>query len=67
MIELLKQRLQSKTYITALVLALITALEMNLQFVQQFIPVQFQQYLVFVWPVAMLTLREVTTVALSDK
>lgn len=67
MLELIKQRLSSKTYLTALALALITALEMNLQLIQQFIPLEYRQYAVFVWPVAMLTLREVTTSALSTK
>ena len=67
MLDLIKQRLSSKTYLTALFLALITGLEMNFQFIQQFIPAEYKQYAVFIWPVAMMTLREVTTSALADK
>lgn len=67
MLETLKQRLQSKTYWTAVALAAITAIEVNSQFFSQFVPAEYRQYLLLAWPIAMLTLREVTTSALSDK
>lgn len=67
MFELIKQRLSSKTYLTALLLAAITAVELNSGFLSSFIPAEYRQYALLVWPVAMMTLREVTTSALSDK
>lgn len=67
MLDLIVQRLKSKTYLTSLALAIITAIEMNFQFLSTFIPAEYRQYAMFVWPVAMLTLREVTTSALSEK
>lgn len=67
MLELIKQRLKSKTYIVAIVGAGITALEANSGFITSHIPGGFGGYLLLVWPALMLTLREVTTVALSDK
>ena len=65
MIEQIKARLASKTYRTALVLAIITAVEINSQFLSSFIPPTYRQWAIFVWPVAMLTLRELTTAALA--
>lgn len=67
MFELLRQRLTSKTYLTAIVMALLSALEVNMQLVTPLLPVEFRTYLVLVWFPVMLTLREFTTVALSDK
>ena len=67
MLELIIQRLKSKTYLTALTLALLSVIEVNLQLVSQFIPLEYRSYLIMVWPVVMLTLREVTTAALSEK
>lgn len=66
-LELIIQRLKSKTYLTALALALLSAIEVNLQLVSQFIPLEYRSYLIMIWPVVMLTLREVTTAALSEK
>lgn len=65
MIEQIKSRLASKTYRTALVLAALSAIEVNSQFLSSFMPVDYRPYVIFVWPVAMLTLREVTTSALA--
>lgn len=67
MIEKIRQRLNSKTYLTALALALITALEAQLQFFSGFVPPEFRPWLVMVWPAAMLTLRELTKEPLDSK
>ena len=67
MLELIRQRLNSNTYKAAVILSIITAIEMNYQFISQYIPIEYRQYVLFVWPVAMLTLREVTTTALANK
>ena len=67
MIELLKQRMRSKTYLTALAMAVISIIEINSRIITQYIPTEYAGYVVLAWPVLMLTLREVTTVALADK
>ena len=61
------QRLKSKTYWVALVGALLTAVELNSGFLGSFIPVPYRNYVIMLWPVLMLTLREITTSALTDK
>lgn len=61
------QRLKSKTYWVAVIGALLTAAEINSNFLSSFIPVVYRNYVVLLWPVIMLTLREVTTAALADK
>lgn len=61
------QRLHSKTYLTAVALAAISAIEINAQLLTGWVPAEYKPWLLMVWPVAMLTLREVTTGALSDK
>lgn len=65
MLQQIKARLASKTYRTALVLAAVTAVELNSQFLSSFLPVEYRQWAILVWPIAMLTLREVTTSALA--
>lgn len=67
MLELIKQRLMSKTYWTAIVAAIISILEINGGFIGQYIPMPERQYIIMLWPILMLTLREITTTALSDK
>ncbi|CAM8627073.1 hypothetical protein MCEMSHM24_02707 [Comamonadaceae bacterium] len=67
MIEILRQRLASKTYRAAIIMALLSALEVNMQLVTPLLPANLQPYLVLVWVPVMLTLREVTTAALGDK
>ncbi len=67
MLDKIKQRLQSKTYLTALALGIVSLLEINAPFVTSFIPEAYRGYLLMIWPIAMMTLREVTTGALSDK
>lgn len=61
------QRLKSKTYWVALVGALLTVIEANSGFIGQFIPAEYRTYVVMLWPVLMLVLREMTTSALADK
>lgn len=56
----------SKTYATALLLGLITAVEMNTQLLSQFIPEIYRPWLLMIWPVTMMTLREMTNSALSE-
>ena len=61
------QRLKSKTYWVAIVGALLTAIEANSGFLGQFIPAPYRAYIIMLWPVLMLVLRELTTTALADK
>ena len=63
----LKNRLLSKTYISALLLGLITAVELNNQFLSGLFAEQYRPYLLMIWPVAMMTLREMTKEAVDDK
>jgi uncharacterized membrane protein len=67
MLELIKQRLKSKTYWTAIIGALLTILEANSGYISGLLPPDTGKYLVLFWVPAMLTLREITTAALSDK
>jgi uncharacterized membrane protein len=66
-ITAVKQRLKSKTYWVALVGASLTVLEANSGFIGQFMPTEYRAYIVMMWPVLMLVLRELTTSALSEK
>jgi uncharacterized membrane protein len=61
------QRLKSKTYWVAIIGALLTAIEVNSGFLGSFIPMPYRNYVILLWPVLMVILREVTTSALSDK
>jgi len=63
----LLQRFKSKTYWVAIVGALLTAIELNSGFLGSFIPMPYRNYIILLWPVLMVILREVTTSALSDK
>ena len=65
--NLILQRLKSRTYWVALIGALLTAVELNSNFLGSFIPLPYRNYVIMLWPVLMLTLREVTTTALADK
>lgn len=67
MLELLRQRLQSKTYLTALIGAILTIVDQQSGAISGLFPVEYRSYLVMAWPLIMLTLREVTTTALADK
>ena len=61
------QRLKSKTYWVAILGALLTAVEVNSGFLGSFIPMPYRNYVILLWPVLMLILRELTTSALADK
>jgi uncharacterized membrane protein len=61
------QRFKSKTYWVALVGALLTVIEANSGFIGQFLPIEYRAYIVMLWPVLMLVLREITTTALAAK
>jgi len=61
------QRLKSKTYWTAITMALLTVAELNGAFITQWVPAEYRVYLLMLWPVVMITLREITTTALSSK
>lgn len=61
------QRLKSKTYWVAIVGALLTVIEANSGFIGQFVPAPYRAYIIMLWPVIMLVLREFTTSALEDK
>jgi uncharacterized membrane protein len=65
--NLLIQRFKSKTYWVALIGALLTVAEVNSGFLSNFLPVFYRPYIIMFWPVIMLMLREMTTVALADK
>jgi uncharacterized membrane protein len=66
-VNALLQRFKSKTYWVAIVGALLTAVELNSGFLGSFIPMPYRNYVILLWPVLMVILREVTTSALSDK
>jgi len=65
--DLIIQRLKSKTYWAAIIGALLSVLEANSGFFSQYIPMPERTYIVLLWPVLMLVLREFTTTALADK
>ena len=48
-------------------MAVISIIELNSKLLTQYLPPEYADYVLLVWPIAMLTLREVTTGALSDK
>ena len=60
-------RLRSKTYWAALAMAALSIIEINAQLLTQFIPAEHRAWLLLAWPLVMITLREITTGALSDK
>ena len=65
--NILIQRLKSRTYWVATLGALLTIIEANSGFISSFLPAAYAKYAVMLWPVLMLTLRELTTSALADK
>lgn len=67
MMNLIKQRLKSKTYWAAMLLALLTILDAQSGFLSGFLPAQYRGYVVMAWPLGMISLREVTNAALADK
>lgn len=61
------QRLKSKTYWAAIIGALLTGLDAQSAFFSQYFPLEVRPYIPMFWPVLMLALREITTTALSEK
>lgn len=57
-------RLKSKTYLAAIIGALITVVDANSGVISQMLPPSFQGYAVLLWPALMMALREVTTTKL---
>jgi len=67
MLNLLIQRLKSKTYLVAVIGAVLSIIEANSGFFGQYIPMPYRTYAILLWPLLMVLLREVTTTALADK
>jgi uncharacterized membrane protein len=65
--NIILQRLKSRTYWVAIIGALLTAVEVNSGLLGSFIPMPYRNYVILLWPVLMILLREVTTSALADK
>lgn len=61
------KRLKSKTYRVAIVGALVLVVEHNSGFFASFLPESIRALAVMLWPVLMITLREVTTKPLAEK
>ena len=61
----LAARLRSKTYVTALVGLVLTGIEAQSGAILGWLPSEYRQFAVFLWPIAMMTLREVTSSALD--
>jgi hypothetical protein len=67
MLALIIQNLNSRTVKLALLLGLISGIEAQVGFFSQFVPPAYRPYLIMVWPVAMIVMRNITTTALADK
>lgn len=65
--ELLHQRLRSKTYWLAFVASLLTIAEANTGVLAFMLPLSWGPYLPLIFPVVFLIAREFTTTALADK
>ena len=60
-------RLKSKTYWTAIIGAVLTVIEANSGMISSLLPAEYAKYAIMLWPVLMITLREITTTALASK
>lgn len=67
MLELIKQRLKSKTYRVALLGIVLTWVEAQSGVLLGWLDPAHRPFVALVWPVAMMTLREFTTAALGEK
>ena len=67
MSKLILARLKSKTYWTAIVGAVLVLVEQNSGAISAMLPAGARPMAVMLWPILMITLREVTTSALADK
>ena len=67
MFSLIIKNLSSRTVKLALLLALISGIEVQAGFFSQFVPLAYRPWLIMIWPVAMVIMRNITTTALSEK
>jgi hypothetical protein len=67
MLELLRQRWNSKTYRAGLIMTILSVIEVQSGFFSQFLPEKYRPALIAAWPLAMFFMREITTTALADK
>lgn len=67
MLDKIAQRLRSKTYWAAIVMAALSIVEANAQVLTGLLPPHYRTLALLAWPLVMITLREVTTGALADK
>lgn len=65
--KLILKRLKSKTYWAAIIGALLALVEQSSGAISTLLPVGMRPMAVMLWPILMITLREVTTGALGDK
>jgi len=65
--ETIFQRLKSKTYWAAIIGALLTGLDAQSGFFSQYFPIEYRPYVPMIWPLLMMSMRELTTSALADK
>lgn len=61
------QRLKSKTYWAGMLGLALTAIEINSGLITGWMPAEYRPFAVMLWPLAMFTLREITTEAIGDK
>lgn len=67
MFDIIKARLTSKTYIAALTMGLITVMEVNSPLLSTLVSPEHRPFLLALWPVIMMTLREVTNTPVNKK
>lgn len=67
MINKIKQRLRSRTYLAALAMMALAALEQSSGAISELFPPWILPFWPYLFGVVMLTLREITTTALSEK
>jgi len=61
------KRLKSKTYWAAIIGAALTVVEANSGLLSKFVDEAYRAYVVMMWPVLMIGLRELTTAPLAEK
>ena len=61
------QRLKSKTYWAGMLGLALTVIELNSGLITGWMPAEYRPFAVLLWPLAMFTLREITTTALIEK
>ena len=61
------QRLKSKTYWTAIIGALLIVVEQSSGLFSTYLPEDMRTIAVLLWPVLMITLREITKTSIDEK